>query len=41
MIGNMGTLGVFNLVTLDGYIAGAKGDISWHNSARERPWSRE
>lgn len=26
----MRRLGVFNLVTLDGYIAGAGGDISWH-----------
>jgi dihydrofolate reductase len=27
----MRKLGVFNLVTLDGYIAGEGGDISWHN----------
>jgi dihydrofolate reductase len=27
----MGKLGVFNLVTLDGYFAGQGGDISWHN----------
>ena len=26
----MGKLGVFNLVTLDGYFAGEGGDISWH-----------
>ena len=26
----MGKLGVFNLVTLDGYFAGPGGDISWH-----------
>jgi dihydrofolate reductase len=26
----MGKLGVFNLVTLDGYFAGVGGDISWH-----------
>jgi dihydrofolate reductase len=27
----MGKLGVFNLITLDGYFTGQKGDISWHN----------
>jgi dihydrofolate reductase len=27
----MQRLGIFNLVTLDGYIAGERGDISWHN----------
>jgi dihydrofolate reductase len=27
----MGKLGVFNLVTLDGYFTGDNGDISWHN----------
>ena len=27
----MRRLGVFNLVTLDGYFAGQDGDISWHN----------
>ncbi len=27
----MQRLGVFNLVTLDGYFAGQDGDISWHN----------
>jgi dihydrofolate reductase len=27
----MGRLGVFNLVTLDGYFTGPGGDISWHN----------
>jgi dihydrofolate reductase len=27
----MRKLGVFNLVTLDGYFAGPGGDISWHN----------
>jgi dihydrofolate reductase len=27
----MQRLGVFNLVTLDGYFAGQGGDISWHN----------
>lgn len=27
----MQKLGVFNLVTLDGYFAGQDGDISWHN----------
>jgi dihydrofolate reductase len=27
----MPKLAVFNLVTLDGYIAGKDGDISWHN----------
>ena len=27
----MRKLGVFNLVTLDGYFAGQDGDISWHN----------
>lgn len=26
----MGKLGVFNLVTVDGYIAGPGGDLSWH-----------
>jgi hypothetical protein len=26
----MRTLGVFNLVTLDGYFSGQAGDISWH-----------
>ena len=26
---------VFNLMTLDGYIAGADGDISWHNVDQE------
>ena len=26
----MAKLGVFNLVTLDGYVAGRGGDISWH-----------
>jgi dihydrofolate reductase len=27
----MQRLGIFNLVTLDGYIAGEGGDISWHS----------
>ncbi|MDA8138209.1 MAG: dihydrofolate reductase family protein [Desulfobacteraceae bacterium] len=27
----MAKLGVFNLMTLDGYFAGRQGDISWHN----------
>jgi len=27
---NMQKLGVFNLMTLDGYFAGQGGDISWH-----------
>jgi dihydrofolate reductase len=31
----MRKLGVFNLVTLDGYIAGPGGDISWHNVDEE------
>lgn len=28
----MQRLGVFNLMTLDGYVAGEGGDISWHNA---------
>jgi len=31
----MRRLGVFNLVTLDGYFAGPGGDISWHNPDQE------
>lgn len=31
----MRKLSVFNLVTLDGYIAGEDGDISWHNVDEE------
>ena len=31
----MRKLGVFNLVTLDGYFAGQGGDISWHNVDEE------
>jgi dihydrofolate reductase len=31
----MRKLGVFNLVTLDGYFAGQGGDISWHNADTE------
>ena len=31
----MPKLGVFNLVTLDGYFAGENGDISWHNADAE------
>lgn len=31
----MRKLGVFNLVTLDGYFAGPGGDISWHNPGAE------
>ncbi|HEX9933901.1 MAG TPA: dihydrofolate reductase family protein [bacterium] len=31
----MQRLGVFNLVTLDGYFAGQDGDISWHNADAE------
>lgn len=31
----MRKLGVFNLITLDGYFAGAGGDISWHNVDEE------
>lgn len=31
----MQKLGVFNLTTLDGYIAGEGGDISWHNVDQE------
>jgi dihydrofolate reductase len=31
----MRKLGVFNLVTLDGYFAGPGGDISWHNPDKE------
>jgi dihydrofolate reductase len=31
----MRKLGVFNLVTLDGYFAGEGGDISWHNVDEE------
>jgi len=31
----MRKLGVFNLVTLDGYFAGLGGDISWHNVDEE------
>ena len=31
----MRKLGVFNLVTLDGYFAGPGGDISWHNVDEE------
>lgn len=31
----MRKLGVFNLVTLDGYIAGPGGDISWHRVDEE------
>jgi dihydrofolate reductase len=31
----MQKLGVFNLVSLDGYIAGEGGDISWHNVDEE------
>jgi dihydrofolate reductase len=31
----MRKLNVFNLVTLDGYIAGQDGDISWHNVDEE------
>lgn len=27
----MGTLSVFNFLTLDGYFAGKDGDITWHN----------
>ena len=29
----MGTVTVFNFVTLDGYFSGPAGDISWHNHA--------
>jgi len=28
----MGKLIVFNLITLDGYFAGPKGEIHWHNA---------
>jgi dihydrofolate reductase len=31
----MRKLSVFNLMTLDGYIAGQEGDISWHNVDEE------
>lgn len=31
----MRKLGVFNLITLDGYFAGEDGDISWHNVDEE------
>jgi dihydrofolate reductase len=31
----MRKLSVFNLMTLDGYIAGQDGDISWHNVDKE------
>ena len=31
----MRKLAVFNLMTLDGYIAGERGDISWHNVDEE------
>ena len=31
----MQRLGVFNLITLDGYFAGAGGDISWHHVDEE------
>ena len=31
----MRRLGVFNLVSLDGYFAGPGGDISWHNPDQE------
>ena len=31
----MRRLNVFNLMTLDGYIAGENGDISWHNVDQE------
>jgi dihydrofolate reductase len=33
--GKMRKLGVFNLMTLDGYIAGPDGDISWHRADRD------
>src|SRR5690606_14707123 len=33
--GTMRKLGVFNLVSLDGYIAGPGGDISWHRVDEE------
>jgi dihydrofolate reductase len=34
-VGDMRKLTVFNLMTLDGYIAGQGGDISWHNVDEE------
>jgi len=36
----MGKLTVFNQVTLDGYFAGAHGDISWaHNGKQDAEWN--